>query len=118
MKTTQLKYLILATLITYLFMGCAGEERLSSLNSLESTKHEKVEHATAEEIAPVPHYGQHPEAMEEFLSTVPIGSEIYLEEKKDGAWYLKIEKTFTTTNNSEEEQPPAIVPVYAESILI
>jgi len=114
MKNIQLKYLLLATITTYLFMGCVGEERVTSLQSLEHSKQNKVEEKIAEKKGPP---APHTQEMEQFLSNVPIGSEIYLEEKKDGAWYLKVEKTFTS-KTSEEEHPNTIIPISTESILI
>jgi hypothetical protein len=61
-------------------------------------------------------YGQHTDEIQEFLSTSPMGSEIYLEQKESGEWYLKIEKTFTAKN--DEEKTEMIEPIYGESILI
>jgi hypothetical protein len=114
MKKTTMKHLILLILTTYLFLGCVKQDKVSSINAMETTKLEEPK-VVSETISP-PEYGQHTDEIEEFLSATPLGSEIYLEEKESGEWYLKIEKTFTV--KKDEEKTENIEPIYGESILI
>ncbi|CAA6816576.1 MAG: Unknown protein [uncultured Sulfurovum sp.] len=105
MKKTALKHLIFLTLITYIFFfGCVKQDSTNSIKTVETTK---VMHSN---------YGHHTDEIEEFLSASPLGSEIYLEKKETGDWYLKIEKTFTTIKY--EEKTEIIESMYGESILI
>ena len=48
-------------------------------------------------------YGIHTNDIQVLLDATPIGSEISIEEGKDGSWYLKIEKVFTAENLNTQE---------------
>lgn len=119
MKHITIKHLLLTTLSTFLLLGCLNPEKVTSVKSQIENK--KV--TTSETIRNIPHvtindtsYGQHTDEIQEFLSNTPMGSEIYLEQKESGEWYLKVEKTFTVQKDQEETK--IIEPVYGESILI
>jgi hypothetical protein len=105
MKKTTLKHLLFLTLTTYLFLGCVKQEKISSIKTMETNK-----------LQSQLEYGQHTDEIEAFLSATPMGSEIYLEQKESGEWYLKIEKTFTA--KKEVEKTEMLEPIYGESILI
>ena len=116
MRERELKKLMLFTLIGYLFMGCIKQESVAStsqpIETLEQEATKEVIVQTQKEKSPQTTY---PIELEEMLSTVPIGSDIYLEEREGGEWYLKIEKTFTSQNIEEESIQQ---PIYGETILI
>ena len=124
MRKTTLKHLLLLTLTAYLFIGCVKQEKVSSIKTMETTESKSdtvltnitVEDEVKEKTFITPSYGQHTDEIQEFLSTTPLGSEIYLEQKESGEWYLKIEKTFTA--KKDEEKTEMIEPIYGESILI
>ncbi len=117
------KQLMLLILTSYLFLGCSKHETIATIPSVETLEQPTV---VAKELPPTqvaPHtqsssttidYGQHQEEIEAILSVAPLGSEVYLEQKDDGAWYLKIEKTFT----AEKAEEKKVEPVYGETILI
>jgi hypothetical protein len=50
-------------------------------------------------------YGEFTAEIEQILSVTPDDSEIYLEEREGGKWYLKIEKLFSSENQSLLETP-------------
>ena len=106
MKKITLSHLILLTLIAYTFIGCA-KDTINSDKTVEISKTVPLINNK---------YGQHTDEIQEFLSATPLGSEIYLEQKENGEWYLKLEKTFTA--NKDEEKIEMIEPIYGESILI
>ena len=106
MKKITLSHLILLALIAYTFIGCA-KDTINSDKTVEISKTVPLINNK---------YGQHTDEIQEFLSATPLGSEIYLEEKENGEWYLKLEKTFTA--NKDEEKIEMIEPIYGESILI
>ena len=117
MRQIQLKQFMLLTLTAYLFVGCVKQETVASTQSMETLEKEATEETMVQENKSIKNYGQHSEEIENMLSAVPIGSEIYLEETKDGEWYLKIEKTFTS-QNVKEEKVEKLKLVYGETILI
>jgi hypothetical protein len=39
-------------------------------------------------------YGDKTQDIEQLLAATPVGSEVYLEDRGDGQWYLRIEKIF------------------------
>ena len=109
MRKTTLRHLLFLTLTAYLFVGCVKQEKVSSIESMETTKlkDEKVlscstsvDNEVKETTITKPEYGPHTDEIQEFLSAIPLGSEVYLEQKESGEWYLKIEKTFSK-NSSE-----------------
>ena len=117
MRQIQAKHLMLLTLLAYLLVGCIKQESVASTQSMETLMKEATQETMVQENSNVENYGQHTQEIETMLSAVPIGSEIYLEETKEGEWYLKIEKTFTS-QNIEEKQVEQLEPVYGETILI
>ena len=113
---------MLLSLTPYIFLGCVKQDKVSSLEVIDTTKvvnhaihTTEVEKPTTKTIHPQ-EYGQHTDEIQEFLSATPLGSEIYLEQKESGEWYLKIEKTFTA--KKDEEKTEMNEPIYGESILI
>jgi len=117
MRQIHAKQLMLLTLSACLFIGCVKQETVASTQSMETLEKEATEETMVQENNDIQSYGEHSQEIESMLSAVPIGSEIYLEETKDGEWYLKIEKTFTS-QNIEEEKVETFEPVYGETILI
>ena len=117
MRQIQLKHLIILALTACLLIGCVKQETVASVQSMETLVKEATQETMVQENSNVENYGQHTQEIESMLSSVPIGSEIYLEETKEGEWYLKIEKTFTS-QNIEEEKVETFEPVYGETILI
>lgn len=110
MNKTTFKNLIFLSLTTYLLLGCVKQDKVSSNIAMETT-------TIINDVNIVStNYGKHTDQIEKFLSATPLGAEIYLEEKEDGEWYIKIEKTFTAKKN--EEKTEIIQPIYGESILI
>ena len=105
------KQLMLLILTSYLSLGCSKHETVANIPSVETLEQEKV---VAKKPSTTVNYGQHQEEIEAILSVAPLGSEVYLEQKDDGAWYLKIEKTFT----AEKAEEKKVEPVYGETILI
>ena len=119
----QPKQLLLFILSAYLFLGCSKHESVTTVQSVETLEEPVtiVSKATlptqtvATSTSSTPaNYGEHQEEIEAILSIAPVGSEIYLEEKDDGEWYLKIEKTFTAQKVEEKKDEP----LYGETILI
>ena len=119
----QPKQILLLILSTYLFLGCSKHESVATAQSVETLELSKtvvskklVPMQTAKVInsSQVANYGEHQEEIEAILSVTPVGSEVYLEEKDDGEWYLKIEKTFTAQKAKEKKDEP----IYGETILI
>ena len=121
----QPKQLLLFILSTYLFLGCSKHESTTAIHSVETLEQpatviSKVTLPTqtvtteVSSSSPVADYGEYQEEIEAILSTAPVGSEIYLEQKDDGAWYLKIEKTFTAQKSKEPQEES----LYGETILI
>ena len=117
------KQLMLLILTSYLFLGCSKHETVANVPSVETLEEPTVvaKELPTTQIALPPKsssatvdYGQHKEEIEAILSVAPLGSEVYLEQKDDGAWYLKIEKTFTAKKAEEKK----VEPVYGETILI
>ncbi len=51
-------------------------------------------------------YGIFTSEIEEILSVTPTDSEIYIEEREGGKWYLKIEKLFSSETSGVEEVMP------------
>ena len=117
------KQLMLLILTSYLFLGCSKHETVANIPSVETLEEPTV---VAKELPPTQialpsksssvtvDYGQHKEEIEAILSVAPLGSEVYLEQKDDGAWYLKIEKTFTAQKSKEPQEES----LYGETILI
>ncbi|CAA6814525.1 MAG: Unknown protein [uncultured Sulfurovum sp.] len=106
MKLINIKYLIALGLTAFMLFGCVKKEKVSSAeieNPIISSPN------TFE-------YTQPSDEIQKFLSTTPIGAEVYLEEKESGEWYLKVEKTFTV--QKDQEKTETIEPIYGESILI
>ena len=106
MSLKNVKYLITFTLAIFILFGYAKKEKISSN---ETTNPTTSTNKTLE-------YAQATKEIQEFLSTTPLGSEVYLEEKENGEWYLKLEKTFSV--QKDQENTKTIEPIYAESILI
>ena len=51
-------------------------------------------------------YGIFTSEIEQILSVTPTDSEIYIEEREGGKWYLKIEKLFSSETSGVEEVIP------------
>ena len=109
MRKTTIQHLIFLTLTTSLILGCVKQDKVSSVKVMETSE------ILTQTISPI-EYGQHTDEIQKFLSATPLGSEIYLEQKESGEWYLKIEKTFTA--KKEVEKTEIFEPIYGESILI
>jgi len=119
MRKTTMKHLIFLGLTTYLFIGCVKQEKISSIETMETIEvlsNTEVKNSDEKITITEKVYGPHTDEIQEFLSAIPLGSEIYLEQKESGEWYLKIEKTFTA--KKDEEKTKMIEPIYGESILI
>ena len=121
----QPKQLLLFILSAYLFLGCSKHESVTTVQSVETLEQPvtivskatiptQTVATTTTSSSTEANYGEHQEEIESILSTAPVGSEIYLEQKDDGAWYLKIEKTFTAQKAEEKKDEP----LYGETILI
>ncbi len=120
----QPKQILLFTLSAFLFLGCSKHESVKTAQSVETLEQppatvvSKILHAqtvsSKNDSSNAPDYGEHQEEIEAILSVAPVGSEIYLEQKDDGDWYLKIEKTFTAQKSKEKEEES----LYGETILI
>ena len=116
------KLFMLLILTNYLFLGCSKHETVATIQSVETLEQPTiVAKELPSKIAPIHEsssttvdYGPYQEEIEAILSVAPFGSEVYLEQKDDGVWYLKIEKTFT----AEKAEEKKIEPVYGETILI
>ena len=65
------------------------------LNSLIKIDYSEIDDTT--------NYGYHTDDIEKILAVAPIGSEVYLEDKGGGEWYLKIEKTFSSADAPTDE---------------
>jgi len=89
----------------------------SSVSVVNATLVAAVTSTTLGGTATPPTYGENTEEIEVFLSNAPLGSEIYLEEREDGSFYLKVEKTFTA-ENEEIKKVKKDEPIYGETILI
>ena len=112
MKTLNIEQILLLALTTSTFTACIKHEKVTSSEAMETVSTTKQQ--TQSQIEPL--YGLHTDRIEELLSTTPMGSVIYLEEKESGEWYLKIEKTFTA--KKDEKKSEILEPIYGESILI
>ncbi len=120
----QPKQLLLFILPIYLFLGCSKQESVATVQSVETLEQpvnivskDTITLQTVTTKAPPSteaNYGEYQEEIEAILSVAPVGSEIYLEQKDDGDWYLKIEKTFTAQKAKEKKDEP----IYGETILI
>ena len=120
----QPKHFLLFILSSCLFLGCSKHESVATVKSVETL--EQPVTVVSKKILPtqtvnvtnnsssVANYGEHQEEIEAILSIAPVGSEVFLEQKDNGAWYLKIEKTFTAQKAKEKKDEP----VYGETILI
>jgi hypothetical protein len=117
MKQFKLKHFLLLTLTACLYFGCAKQEPVASIQPTETLEKEAMTKQLIKEESPAPLYGENTEEIEKFLSTAPLGSEIYLEEREDGSFYLKVEKTFTA-KNEERQEVKKEEPMYGETILI
>ena len=113
MKKTTIAHLIL---LTYIFLGCAKQDTIKTVETTNTVTEKNLDNEIVKESVTSTEYGQHTDEIQEILSATPLGSEIYLEQKESGEWYLKIEKTFTAKKN--EEKTEIIEPIYGESILI
>jgi len=115
MRQREQKFILLI-LLAYLFVGCAKQESVaSSTQSMETLEQEATKEVVTQiDKTRVIQPKTYPIELEEMLSSVPIGSEIYIEERKNGEWYLKIEKTFNPQNVEEKSTQPT----YGETILI
>ncbi len=51
-------------------------------------------------------YGIFTSEIEQILSVTPTDSEIYIEEREGGKWYLKIEKLFSSETSGVQEAMP------------
>ena len=120
----QPKQVLLFTLSAFLFLGCSKHESVETVQSVEtleqstdviSKETNSVQIVTiANSSSTSDKYGEYQEEIEAILSIAPVGSEIYLEQRDDGDWYLKIEKTFRAQKSEEKKDEP----VYGETILI
>ncbi len=120
----QPKQLLLFILSAYLVLGCSKHESTTTVHSVETLEQPATVTSkvtlptqtvtTESSSSPIADYGEYQEEIEAILSTAPVGSEIYLEQKDDGAWYLKIEKTFTAQKSKEPQEES----LYGETILI
>ena len=120
----QPKQLLLFILSAYLFLGCSKHESVTTVQSVETLEKpvtvvskSTLPTQTVEATSPSStesKYGKHQEEIEAILSAAPVGSEIYLEQRDDGDWYIKIEKTFTAQKAKEKKEEP----LYGETILI
>ncbi len=120
----QPKQILLFTISTFLFLGCSKQESVKTAQSMETL--EQVVTVVSKKITPAKRvssldsstneseYGEYQEEIETMLSVAPVGSEIYIEQRDGGDWYLKIEKTFTAQKNKEKEDES----LYGETILI
>ena len=113
MKKTTIAHLIL---LTYIFFGCAKQDTIKTVETTNIVTEKNLDNKIVKKPVTSTEYGQHTDEIQEILSATPLGSEIYLEQKESGEWYLKIEKTFTAKKN--EEKTEIIEPIYGESILI
>ena len=119
----QPKQILLFILSAYLFLGCS-KESVKTTQSVETLEQpvtivsKKIIHgqtvSSINDSSTTPDYGEYKEEIENILSVAPVGSEIFLEQKDDGAWYLKIEKTFTAQKSKEQQEES----LYGETILI
>ncbi|CAA6821329.1 MAG: Unknown protein [uncultured Sulfurovum sp.] len=114
MKATNIKYLIIITLTASTLLGCIKHDNITSTKTVSKIPIAMTD--TLKVTNNTPQYGENTNEIEAFLSTTPMGSKIYLEEKESGEWYLKVEKTFSV--KKDEEKTEIIEPIYAESILI
>jgi len=109
MKHIQNKAVLLIAIITYIFTGCAKQETIQSVKNVETpqVKSQNIDSKTNDMRT----YGSHSDDIQKILDATPIGSEIYLEDKGEGEFYLRIEKTFTAQAQEEiytvEENQPA-----------
>ena len=120
----QPKQILLFILSAYLFLGCSKHESVTTVQSVETLEQPVTivskatiptqTVSTEASSSTVANYGEHQEEIEAILSVTPVGSEVYLEQKDDGEWYLKIEKTFTAQKAKEKKDEP----IYGETILI
>jgi len=55
-------------------------------------------------------YGIFTQEIEQILSVTPSDSEIYIEEREGGGWYLKIEKLFSTEEQASGASSPLVSP--------
>jgi len=117
MKQFNLKHSLLLILTACLYFGCTKQEPVASLQPMETLEKEATTKHLVKEEATAPIYGENTEEIEVFLSNAPLGSEIYLEEREDGSFYLKVEKTFTA-KNEETKEVKKNEPIYGETILI
>ena len=108
MRKINTMQLLLLSLTAYLFTGCVKQETTTSVTTTLGTQNANVQNSDNV------NYGEHSIEIESILSTIPLGSEIYLEEKENAEWYLKIEKTFTSHHIEEKK----VEPIYGETILI
>ncbi|CAA6809137.1 MAG: Unknown protein [uncultured Sulfurovum sp.] len=106
MKKTNLKYLVIPLFLVSL-LGCIKHDQKNLTTQINNNSTTSISK---------PQYGEHTDQIQEFLANSPIGSEIYLEEKEHGEWYLKIEKTFNV--KKDEEKTKTVELIYVESILI
>jgi len=97
-----IKITILFMLIPIAFVACENKEVAEKQSEPKETQ--------------TINYGEYTDEIENLLSAIPLGSDIYLEEQESGDWYLKIEKTFTTQSQSQKVKKDE--PIYGESILI
>jgi len=124
----NIQNLLLLSLSISTLLGCVGHEKITSFNSTTVQPEEapviltnnnivpNSNNSSQEEATTETDYGAHTNEIQEFLATTPMGSEIYVEEKENGEWYLKVEKTFTVEKSQEKTEN--IEPIYGESILI
>lgn len=118
MKQITIKYLITLNLTVFTLFGYAQQDEASLSPTIEKNNNISIS-SISNDTEPKniePQYGEYTDEIEKFLSTTPIGSDIYLEKKESGEWYLKVEKTFTVQKDQEETK--IIEPLYGESILI
>lgn len=120
---TTIKHLMFLSLTTPLFLGCVKQDTVSKIQTMETIKvvsevfkEKKPKTPNSQNLKPSSAYGEHTDEIEKFLSSTPLGSEIYLEQKENGEWYLKVEKTFTA--QKDEEKKEISEPLYGETILI
>ena len=99
--------LALATFL-YLSLTYTKQENVLQVSSPQKELSSLIK-VNYSEIDDTTNYGYHTEDIEKLLAVTPVGSEVYLEDRGGGEWYLKIEKTFSakdapTDDSLEVEQ--------------
>jgi hypothetical protein len=90
--------------------GCAMIEKTES-----KTKEIAIVETNQAPLSEPKIYGVHTNDIKVLLDATPIGSEISLQEGRNGEWHLKIEKVFTVENMNHAEIEYYEVPVVEET---